>query len=359
MDKYKLSDKEHAEVFEQIKKDFIKPTALTVSSPKAVITGGQPASGKGQLAAYARDEFANYGGSITIDPDRLRSYHPKYEELQATNDKASANHTHYDAKKWSLELLDEAIKHKKNVVIDQTSADYETLKKTVNNLKDKGYEHIELKVMSVPEITSRQGIYHRYEMEKASTGSGRFVPPEVHKEIYDKLANTVKEVEQSKIVDKLTVYDRNYKQIESKEFENERNRPFSDKEKVSHDYKWFTVMENMEYRKTPYTEIENIKQMQREDRAKLEIPTEKNYYGIKAEDHKKLDAMKDAVIKQAPNDNTKRLLENKFTDRAYQLAKEGKLQQFIDKSVQQQVKKAPEAVQPQPKTKSRNNDPDR
>lgn len=357
MDKYKLSDKEHSEKFEQIKKDFIKTTALTVSNPKAIITGGQPASGKGQLAAYARDEFSNYGGSITIDPDRLRAYHPKYDELQATDDKGSANHTHYDAKKWSLELLDEAIKQKKNVVIDQTSADYEALKKTVKNLKENGYEHIELKVMSVPEMSSRQGIYHRYEMEKASTGSGRFVPPEVHKDIYDKLSNTVKEVEQSKIVDKLTVYDRNYKQIESKDFESERNRQFTDKEKVSHDYKWFTVMENMEFRKTPYTEIENIKNMQREDRAKLEIPTEKNYYGVKAEEHKKLDAIKDIVVKQAPNDTAKKLLDNKFTDKVYQLATEGKLKQFIDKTLEQ-VKKAPE-VAPQPKAKNKNNDPDR
>lgn len=357
MDKYKLSDKEHSEIFEQIKKDFLKSSALTVSQPKAVITGGQPASGKGQLAAFAREEFSNYGGSVTIDPDRLRSYHPKYNELQETDDKNSAKYTHHDAKKWSLELLDEAIKNKKNVVIDQTSADFQTLKDTVNNLKKNGYDHIELKVMSVPEITSRQGIYHRYEMEKASTGSGRFVPPEVHKEIYDKLSTTVKEVEKSKIVDQLSVYDRNYKQIESKEFETERNRPFTDKEKISHDYKWFTVIDNMEYRKAPFTEVESVKQIQKDDRQKLEIPTEKNFYGVKPEDQKKIEAIKEAFIKQAPNDNAKKLLDNKFTEKVYQLATQNKLNQFIDKSMEQ-LKKTPE-VQPQSKGKSRNNEPDR
>ncbi|MFX8500657.1 zeta toxin family protein, partial [Acinetobacter baumannii] len=74
---------------------------------------------------------------------------------------------------------------------DQTSADFDTLKNTVQNFRDKGYKSVELKIMSVPEMTSRQGIYHRYEMEKSLYGTGRFVNVDIHNEIYNKLEKTV------------------------------------------------------------------------------------------------------------------------------------------------------------------------
>lgn len=265
---YRLSDEEHQQVFEKIKKDFLN-NSLSVVNPKVVITGGQPASGKGKLARDAIDEFKDKGGSVIIDPDQLRSYHPKYDHLQNLDDKTSAGYTHHDAKKWSLELIEEATAHKKNIVLDQTSADFDTLKNTVQNFRDKGYKSVELKIMSVPEMTSRQGIYHRYEMEKSLYGTGRFVNVDVHNEIYNKLEKTVERLKDEQIVDKLTVYDRHYKTIEQKDFTLERNREFTDQERQQHEYKWFKVIEAMETRFAPLTELEIVRGLQENDRLKL------------------------------------------------------------------------------------------
>ncbi|MGQ1480515.1 zeta toxin family protein (plasmid) [Acinetobacter baumannii] len=265
---YRLSDEEHQQVFEKIKKDFLN-NSLSVVNPKVVITGGQPASGKGKLARDAIDEFKDKGGSVIIDPDQLRSYHPKYDHLQNLDDKTSAGYTHHDAKKWSLELIEEATAHKKNIVLDQTSADFDTLKNTVQNFRDKGYKSVELKIMSVPEMTSRQGIFHRYEMEKSLYGTGRFVNVDIHNEIYNKLEKTVERLKDDQIVDKLTVYDRHYKTIEQKDFTLERNREFTDQERQQHEYKWFKVIESMETRFAPFTELEIVKGLQENDRLKL------------------------------------------------------------------------------------------
>ena len=265
---YKLSDEEHSLVFEKIKADFLN-SSLSIVSPKVVITGGQPASGKGKLARDSIDQFKDKGGSVIIDPDQLRAYHPKYNELQKLDDKASSGFTHHDAKKWSLELIEEAISHKKNIVLDQTSADFQTLKNTVQNFRDKGYKDVELKIMAVPEITSRQGIYHRYEMEKALYETGRFVNIDIHSEIYHKLENTIEQLKNEPIVDKLTVYDRHYNAIEQKDFKAERERPFSDQERQQHEYKWFKVIEAMQTRFAPYTEVEIVKGLQESDRLKL------------------------------------------------------------------------------------------
>lgn len=265
---YKLSDEEHNLVFEKIKADFLN-NSLSIVSPKVVITGGQPASGKGKLARDSIDQFKDKGGSVIIDPDQLRAYHPKYNELQKLDDKTSSGFTHHDAKKWSLELIEEAISHKKNIVLDQTSADFQTLKNTVQNFRDNGYKDVELKIMAVPEITSRQGIYHRYEMEKALYETGRFVNIDIHSEIYHKLENTIEQLKNEPIVDKLTVYDRHYNAIEQKDFKAERERPFSDQERQQHEYKWFKVIEAMQTRFAPYTEVEIVKGLQESDRLKL------------------------------------------------------------------------------------------
>ncbi|WP_258584272.1 zeta toxin family protein [Acinetobacter baumannii] len=265
---YKLSDEEHSLVFEKIKADFLN-NSLSIVSPKVVITGGQPASGKGKLARDSIDQFKDKGGSVIIDPDQLRAYHPKYNELQKLDDKTSSGFTHHDAKKWSLELIEEAISHKKNIVLDQTSADFQTLKNTVQNFRDKSYKDVELKIMAVPEITSRQGIYHRYEMEKALYETGRFVNIDIHSEIYHKLENTIEQLKDEPIVDKLTVYDRHYNAIEQKDFKAERERPFSDQERQQHEYKWFKVIEAMQTRFAPYTEVEIVKGLQESDRLKL------------------------------------------------------------------------------------------
>ncbi|MDV7561116.1 zeta toxin family protein [Acinetobacter baumannii] len=345
-DDYKLSDKDHNKILDDLKAKYFRK-ALTVKNPEVVITGGQPASGKGRLARDAQVEFSTKGGSVLIDPDQLRSYHPKYQELQVSNDKTSSSHTHYDAKKWSLELIEEAMKQKKNIVVDQTSADFQTLKKTVENFKNNGYNNIELKVMAVPEITSKQGIYHRYEMEKSINGSGRFVDPSVHKEIYDKLSNTIKQLGEEKIVDKLSVYDRNYKLIEQKDFEKERNRPFTEQEKVQHDYKWFKVIDQMEMRKAPFTETEIVKQFQKEDRVKLGVNPEKNYYGLNEQQHKTLDkvqnAFKNSSIDQS--NKAKDALEKQFTNKVYQLSTEGKLKDFLQKAIQKQPEKTKQPEQ--------------
>lgn len=265
---YKLSDEEHNLVFEKIKADFLN-NSLSVVSPKVVITGGQPASGKGKLARDSIDQFKDKGGSVIIDPDQLRAYHPNYNELQRLDDKTSSGFTHYDAKKWSLELIEEAISHKKNIVLDQTSADFDTLKNTVKNFRDKGYKDVELKIMAVPEITSRQGIYHRYEMEKALYETGRFVNIDIHSEIYHKLENTIERLKTEPIVDRLAIYDRHYNAIEQKDFKAERERPFSDQERQQHEYKWFKVIEAMQTRFAPYTEVEIVKELQESDRLKL------------------------------------------------------------------------------------------
>ncbi|HEX8604085.1 MAG TPA: zeta toxin family protein, partial [Pseudoduganella sp.] len=77
--------------------------------PMAVITGGQPGSGKGGITAQAQKEMAKQGGYVLVDPDLLRPEHPKHRALMRANDREAADFTHSDASKWAKQLTTDAI----------------------------------------------------------------------------------------------------------------------------------------------------------------------------------------------------------------------------------------------------------
>jgi hypothetical protein len=267
---YQLSKEEHASILEEIKADYLGK-ADSVDNPALVITAGQPASGKGRLVGIAEQELSEKGGGIIIDPDSLRAYHPHYHRLNKIDEKGMSAATHYDAKLWSVELASAAMQQNKNIILDQTSADFEKLVETVNKFKDSGYTDIELKAMSVPNETSKQGIYYRYEKQKEMSGSGRFVEPSIHDEISGKLDQTMQKVTESQLINKVSVYDRYHKPIEQADFEKEKQRPFTEIEKKLHDSKWSVIDNMMELRNAPYTERLAIQIMQKEDQEILKI----------------------------------------------------------------------------------------
>lgn len=93
---YTLEQARHEKIYSQISADYLSHVEAQ-ESPRAIITGGQPGSGKGALARQAENAFAASGSCVSIDVDELRDYHPQYKELQRVNDREAANLVHPDA----------------------------------------------------------------------------------------------------------------------------------------------------------------------------------------------------------------------------------------------------------------------
>lgn len=274
---YKLDQETYSSSFELIKSIFLEHP-LSQSEPEAYITGGQPGSGKGLLALFGTQYFEGRGGSVMIDVDELRSYHPKYDELLQVDDKTAAFYTHEDVSNWGKELFNEAIAANKNIILDQVSSDFEKLTYKINLLRDKGYKIVQWHVMAVHPTISRQRIFKRYEELKLKNKYGRFVPCDVH-DIYKNLPFCVRDVENNNIVNQMVIYDYNhnplYKSPDNYGYigfngehiiAKEHSKKFSEEMLRNHDNEWQDIITQMQAREAASAEIEEVKRWQELDK---------------------------------------------------------------------------------------------
>lgn len=67
--------------------------------------------------------------------------------------------------------------------------------------------------------TSKMRVHLRYE-QQGGAGFGRYVREDVQREIYDGIADVIKQVEERKLVDKITIYNKNLKPVYENELVN-------------------------------------------------------------------------------------------------------------------------------------------
>ena len=207
----KLDAERHEAIYTKKIADYYLPKSKAQTHPCAVITGGQPGSGKSGITANAIERFRETG-YVLVDADKLRPKHPEYERLMKENDRLAANLTHADCGPWATRLMRDAVQGRRNLIIDQTSRDPEALAKITQGLKQAGYT-VELHVMAVPAAVSEQRIHLRYEGQRARNGFGRFSTKDKHDEAYAGVANSVAAAEDSKLVDRLCIYDQKVQPI--------------------------------------------------------------------------------------------------------------------------------------------------
>lgn len=215
---YKLSTDEHEKRYAKIEAEYL-PKSTAQERPHAVITGGQPGSGKSGITAGAKSDLTARGGFLLIDADLLRLRHPNYTELLHTNDRTAANLTHPDAGVWAARLLVAGAAAKRNLIIDQTSKDPGALVNLSDKLRSLGYT-VELRAMAVNEKISEQRIHSRYEGQKFEVGVGRFSTKDNHDFAYKGLPLSVDAVEKNRSVDSIKLFDKDHRQIYSNELRN-------------------------------------------------------------------------------------------------------------------------------------------
>ena len=205
--RHKLPTSKHAQIFDvRIKPDFFKNTP-SVQNPRAIIFGGQPGAGKTSLAKRSVEKLMPSGKPALIDGDAMRTYHPEHDKLSFENDKTASALTHHDASLWVEDALAYACTLKCNIAIERTMHSPEKLLKIVHSLREAGYS-IELWALAVPEKLSWQSVLYRYEDQKTTRNFARMVPHERHQAAYHGMLETIENVENQKLVDKICVYKR-------------------------------------------------------------------------------------------------------------------------------------------------------
>jgi predicted ABC-type ATPase len=206
-DKFQLPQSLHNEIFKGILKDELD-ASTSVQSPKIVILGGQPGSGKSKIFDFAKNNIFNNNNVVSINGDDYRSLHPQANEIFALYDKRFAEFTDPDVRLWTSGLLEACVNNKRNIIVETTMRNQQPLASTISKLKHIGYT-IALMVSAVQDKISRVNIVKRYEEQRIKYGIGRWTPFEIHDEAYHNFPKNVSFFENSSPIDSITVFDRN------------------------------------------------------------------------------------------------------------------------------------------------------
>ncbi|WP_186072280.1 zeta toxin family protein [Burkholderia gladioli] len=182
------------------------------AAPTAILLGGQPGAGKTALARQAMAELGARGGAVLIDADRMRENLPQYSQLLRQNPQHAADLTHVEAGRWSGRLTSAASEARRNLVIDGTMRNPESLRNLARRLNERGYT-LEIRGVAMPGDVSLARAQMRTEREIATTGVGRVVNPQQHDQAYAGMVETVALLEREKAVNRIRIVDRHHREI--------------------------------------------------------------------------------------------------------------------------------------------------
>ena len=112
-----MSEEEFSIAYQKIKKD-ITNSKMSVSSPVAIVLGGQPGAGKSNIYQIARKRFSN--NLVELDCDAFRVYHPYYEQIKLMFGKEDGAKTNPFIFKAVDMLVEELSDLKYNLIIESS-----------------------------------------------------------------------------------------------------------------------------------------------------------------------------------------------------------------------------------------------
>lgn len=190
-------------------KEIINKNPLATPSnkyPQGFVLGGQPGAGKSRLLKEAANRLKD--NIIAINGDDFRKYHPDYASIQKEHEQEAARHTAEFAGAMTEAVLQKALAEKYNIVIEGTFRTANTPIKTLQSLKDSGYETTVL-VQTCKQEVSWASCLERYEkMLEVNPKEARFTPKEHHDTVVASLSKNIKEVAQTGLADHMQVFAR-------------------------------------------------------------------------------------------------------------------------------------------------------
>lgn len=220
--RYVLSQEESQRIFDRkIKPRFLDPLK-SQPNPKVELLGGQPAAGKSGLLRQKELELAQQGGSVTINGDEFRRFHPRNDEIKRQHGKDSAFYTDKDSARWIEQLIQETQKRKINVILEGTMRRPEVTVKTAEAYRDSGFE-VNASIMATHPAQSWLRVHQRYEHGLTKNpDDARFTQKHSHDVAVTGVRETVKAIEAHPAFRSLTLYQSDQGQV-STVYHNQRH----------------------------------------------------------------------------------------------------------------------------------------
>ena len=188
-----------------------------VESPRAIITGGQPGSGKSYIVQSVGVQFEGAGGVIVIDPDEIRPKLPYMQDLIAAGKLDIPDAAYIDAGTIAHEMVQIAKQERRNVIVDGTLANTDRALQLADGFQKAAYQ-VEFHGMAVSPELSHARTYSRREdqIAKSPTGFGRGVGDDFHHGAVKGYAASVDALQSKSAVNSMALYYPNGAKIETK-----------------------------------------------------------------------------------------------------------------------------------------------
>jgi predicted ABC-type ATPase len=145
--------------------------------PVAILMAGGTAAGKSTILKHLMGDGDMGSRFVMVDPDGIKEKLPEYQEATKASARNAAVMVHEESSGIAKSLRARAIEQGKHVVIDGTMKDPIKYSKLIQDLKKKGYK---VNLFMV-DIDIDQAIHFA---GKRAEKTGRWVPPELMREIY-------------------------------------------------------------------------------------------------------------------------------------------------------------------------------
>lgn len=198
MEYYKVED-----IFEREKADLLSGLK-SQENPIAFILGGQPASGKSGLAKAILRQFPDKD-FLFVNGDIYREFHLKANELIKYPERYSTE-TQIFSNFFTETLIQEAIIHKYNIIVEGTMRNPEVPLRTALAFRENGF-NVEAFAIAAPALFTELGFYLRYQEEKDFQGYGRLADKNSHDKAVEGLLHSLDHLYNEKAVDKIHLYD--------------------------------------------------------------------------------------------------------------------------------------------------------
>jgi len=222
----KYSEKALNNALEKVYKKMIyeqRPTSQL--HPKALVFGGQPGAGKSSIMNDMERELLD-GNSLKISGDEFKKLHPNFSEIVNN----FGDEWSLVTGKWSGEIvekiLDLAIKDRYNIEVEGTFRTVTAPQKTINSLKDNGYE-ISIVIVTCDKNISWQSANDRYQRDLIKGELPRAVNQEYYENLTKNLPKNAEDLYNLKLHDRFIVWNRDEYYNRNRVYDSAINGKFS------------------------------------------------------------------------------------------------------------------------------------
>lgn len=172
-------------------------------TPKAILLGGQPSSGKGALAERVKEQYPSRK-FLSVNGDLFRRFHPNFNRLQK-DPSTFSERTQSFSNFFTESLIQEAITNKYSIIVEGTMRTPDTTINTAKAFKHAGFE-MEAYVISAPAEITRLNLAKRYVEEIRKQGYGRLADSASHDRAVDGIPQTLDRLYAEQPVDRISIY---------------------------------------------------------------------------------------------------------------------------------------------------------